>query len=218
MRYVITLALMSTMAAGCAGVGSVYPIYTEKETVFLPELLGSWGTGEKEKDVAVIAQGKGHNAYTVKFRGDNNSLVELDVHLTKIGGKLFADAFVEECGTKEGGGMIMPVHMFAWLISTGPELKISGFNMEWLEGYLAKHPRAVRHLLYGQNGSRHNWIYFTDTTKHVRKFLKKTIKMKEAWVQDDQLVFKKISDSQELPPRPEKKEEAPEAIQGGTAK
>lgn len=204
MRQFLVMLLLGVVPAGCAGVGAVHPIYTEKDTVFLPQLLGTWGTGEKKTDTAVVSKGEG-NGYMVKFWGSNDSLVELDVHLTKIGGKLFADAFVEECGTKENGAMIMPVHMFVWLSSIEPEIKLSSLNMEWMEGYLTKHPCSVRHHMYDKNGDHHNWIYFTDSTKYVRKFLKKALKIKGAFVQDEDLVFKKVSDSQELPPPPEKK-------------
>ncbi len=195
MKHALVALLLGCALAGCSGVGSVHPIYTQEDTVSLSGVLGTWTT-EDQKGVLVISSGP-HGSFTLRFTEDDGSLNTFRVHLTKIGGELFGDLFSLN-GSKDAP-LCMPVHLFAKV-----ELKEGSFrlllpSMEWFDSYLNRRPCAIRHVKLYEKGEQ-GWLYLTDSTKQVRAFIKKCARHPEAFVGD--MTFTKISDSQELPPAP----------------
>ncbi len=118
---------MRRFAAFCAGLllsgcaPSLHPVYTEKDLVFEPALVGTWSAGKPE-DGAWAVEKKGENAYTVRFTG-NGKTGACRGHLVRLGGMLVMDLFPEE-KEYEGLGDLAKVH-------TVPAHTV---NRVWVEG------------------------------------------------------------------------------------
>lgn len=118
MRRLIAVCLV-VLAAGCAP--SLSPVYTEKDLVFEPGLLGTWST-EKPEDGTWMVEQKGGNAYTVRFT-EKGKTGACRGHLVRLGGMLVMDLFPEGA-EYEGLGDLTKVH-------TVPTHTV---NRIWIEG------------------------------------------------------------------------------------
>jgi len=200
MKKVMLLAVLGCALAGCSGVGAVNPIYTKDDTVALSGLAGTW-TLEDKNDKLVIAPGE-YGGFKLRFWDEHGVLNNFSLHLTKIGGNLFADLL--SLDSPKDAPLSMPVHLFSKAELKDGTLKLFNPNVKWFDAYLAKNPCAA-HCIKQYAEGEEGWLYLTDSTKQVRALLRKCAKHPEAFVGD--MVFTKASDSQELPPAPTAKEE-----------
>ncbi len=195
MKQALILVLLGCYMVGCSGVGSVYPIYTPDNMVALSGVLGTWIVKDKE-DLVVISSGE-HGSFKLRFREDDGTLNTFDVHLTRIGGALFADLFSQ--GGSKDAPLSMPVHLFAKVEFAEGALRLFLPNAKWVETRLDQRPSVIHHIKAYAKGEE-GWIYLTDGTRQVRSFLKKCATSPEAFVEDKELTLGKVSDSQDLPP------------------
>lgn len=193
MKEMLVLALVGCALAGCSGVGSVNPIYTQDDTVALSGVLGTWSVKNTEGGV-VISSGE-HGSQELRFREDDGTLKTFDVHLTKIGGALFGDLYARD-GSKDAP-LNMPVHLFAKVEATENTVKLFFPDAKWFDARLNQRPSAIHHIKLYAKGEE-GWMYLTDGTKRVRSFIRSCAKHPEAFV--EKMVLNKVSDSQDLPP------------------
>ena len=84
----LTLALVMT---GCVPVPSLHPLYTEKDTVFEPKLLGTWQGPDAGDGTWTFAKA-GENAYQVILDNEKGEQEEFTAHLVRLKKHLFLDA------------------------------------------------------------------------------------------------------------------------------
>jgi hypothetical protein len=195
MKQVLVLALLGGALAGCSGVGSVHPIYTQDNTVSLSGVLGTWT--EKDANGVVVISSGAHGGFILRFREDDGILKTFDLHLTKIGGALFADVYSGQGGAVGEDLIRMPVHLFAKIEVKKDRLALYFPDPEWFDRHLSERPSAIHHIKEYPKGEK-GWIYLTEKTRKVRAFLKKCVKRPEAFVET--MVLTKVSDSQAPPP------------------
>jgi len=152
----------------------------------------------REREIVLVVAPAAQRAYELKYRETDGVITTVCVHLTKIGNALFADLYRLESEEDADAPSGMSVHLFAKLELGDTTLKLSLPDPEWFDKRLADRPSAMAHLKQ-YAGSSKGWIYLTDSTKHVRSFLKSCLKKPGVLVEVPALF--KVLNTQELPPQ-----------------
>ena len=193
MKHILVSLLLGCALAGCSGVGSVHPICTRDDTLALSGVLGTWSVKDTE-GVVVISSGE-YGSHRLRFRDNDGTENCFDVHLTKIGGALFADLLSQD-GSKDAP-LNMPVHLFSKIEVKEGTIRLFFPDAKWFDAFLSQRPGAIHHIKQYAPGEE-GWIYLTDGNKRVRSFIKSCAKHPEAFV--EKMILTKVSDSQDLPP------------------
>ena len=178
-RIIFTSAALALVSlTGCI-VTSVNPLYTQKDLVFDPALIGDWSEGEG-KDTWAFEQGAGKK-YKLLHTDEKGRIGTFETHLLKLGKYQFLDLHLVDPGEKEewqinelaAVAMIMrPGHLFFKVSQIQPTLQVSPLHEDWLQKLLEKDPRAIQHerIHFGTNDYRN---VLTAGTKDLQKFVLK---------------------------------------------
>jgi hypothetical protein len=177
--FALCLALL---LPGC--VPSVNPLYTSKDLVFDPALVGVWSE-ENDKETWSF-QKAGEKKYLLKHTDDEGQVGEFDAHLLKLGKQLFLDLRVLDPGAKDDDLsmnnwarwtlIIRPGHLFLKVDQISPELQMRVMDPDALEKLLEKNPKAVRHeriRFDPRDDDDKGQIVLTAETKDLQKFILK---------------------------------------------
>jgi hypothetical protein len=166
------LGLVTVMVAifvGC--VPSWNPLFTDKDLIFEPKLVGTW---------------KGDDDETWKFEKDDEKSYKLSysdkqgkatfvAFLLKIKDRQFLNIYLVDDSEQElklnalATMTLVPVHLFLRVDEIGESLKMAACNPEWLDKQLEANPKAVAHL------RQPNRILFTAETKELQAFVLKHV-------------------------------------------
>jgi hypothetical protein len=173
MRYLIfsIVALIMFFVVGCGPALSLHPLYTDKDVIFNPALVGRWGEGGDDN---WIFRQKDDNIYnvTLKFTSSsssNDSLV-LEGRLLQLGNDMFMDVTSKESDVENL--LAIPVHGFLRLSLEGDSLGIAYLDDSWLE----KNSDLIKHEVVDKHG-----ILLTASTKELQDFVLKHAEDKEAF-------------------------------------
>ena len=165
---------------------SLYPLYTDKDLISDPNLLGIWAEKDS-KETWEFIQGE-DKAYKLIYTDDKGKKGEFIAHLMKIDDKLFIDVFPEELDIQQNDmykGHFMPVHSFVYISKMEPNPRVSNLEPKWLEKYLEKNPKAIRHEKID------NGILLTAPPKELQKFVLAHLKTDGAFEQSNDFERKK---------------------------
>src|SRR5262249_17385180 len=73
---------------------------------------------------------------------------EFEAHLFKLKQDYFLDIIATEIGTNVADlttASLIPGHLLLRVPQIEPELKLAGFDFDWLDKYLKEHPKALAH-------------------------------------------------------------------------
>ena len=172
-----TLALL---LPGCVPT-SINPLYTPKDLIFDPALLGVWGEGDSKETWTFERPEKGGDKnYTLKHTDNDGRIGEFDAHLLKLSQQMFLDLHLSDYGGDDNfkGNMlanfamiIRPGHLFLKVDQVGPVLQMRLISLETLETLLKKNPKAVRHerIMWGEEGR----LVLTAKTRELQRFILK---------------------------------------------
>jgi len=159
---------------GCVPL-SLVPYYTEKDLVLEPGLIGSWDSGDGNEEV--IFEEADSNGYAMIDR-DSTGEVHFDVHLFKLGGKLFMDL------SPQGlcGGMnpllevhLIPGHSLLRVDRIEPTLMTASLNDAWMKERMKEDPGALAHVITDDR------LVLTASTEEIQAFLVKHMDDKGAF-------------------------------------
>jgi hypothetical protein len=163
----VTLALVLS-----ACVPSLNPLYTEHDLVFDPALVGHWAENDNAQDTWTFEK-SGDQDYKAIYQ-EKGKTGEFDVHLVKLGERLFLDFYPQDDGIKEMDRNdfyrfhFLPVHTFARVSLSGSTVDMAFLDPDWLKKLLDREPKAIRHERRGEDG-----IILTASTKDLQTFLLK---------------------------------------------
>ena len=161
---------------GC--VPSLHPLYTDKELVFNPALVGTWLDVDDEKDTWTFrkSEEKAYKLIQYQSKGDT---AEFEVHLVQLGEFLFLDTQVE------GPEMInndfyrmhfIPGHIFSRVRLEGDNLSLAMLDPDSLKKMIEEKKADIGHELFGDDG-----IVLTAPTAELQKFMLKSAGDTEAF-------------------------------------
>lgn len=181
MKNIAWSMVFSLLLGLSACVPSLHELYTEKDLVFDPELLGDWVEDKADsKSILTFAKGQGKEYKLAWLQGKDKST--FIAHLVKVDDKLFLDLASDpsvDCQT-----LSVPVHMFMLVSQTAPKLQMRDFDEDWLKVFLTKNPGALKHEVVDKD------IILTTSTKQLQNFLVRHVNTKAAFSQPVQYVRK----------------------------
>jgi hypothetical protein len=181
MKKLLTMAgILAIGAAGCIPT-SIHPLYSEKDLVFEPLLVGVWKEKDESKENWKFEKA-GEKKYRLITTEDDGSTGEFEVHALKLGGLLFLDLSPDGCGVKDTTctgyyqAHLQPMHSFLKITQLDPTtLQISAMDLKWLAGFLKENPQAIRHEKLG--GEKDDpQIILTASTPELQAFVTRHLK------------------------------------------
>ena len=167
MKKLILFGTLLFLAGLSACVPSLPPLFTDKDLVYEPSLLGVWKEDSSTDSWTFErAAGKGYRL-VVKEKGEPR---EFAVHLLKLDGKLFLDFYPEASEVKgiENDFFkmhLVPAHCFAKVTRIESVLEMAFLDPERLEKLLEQKHDALRHEKID------NRIVITDSTAKLQRFV-----------------------------------------------
>lgn len=184
-RLLVFLGLgLSLGMTGCIP-SAVNPFYAEKDLVFDPNLIGTYGEGETESTFIERADSM---VYKISLE-DESGRAAFEGHLFKINDMLFLDLFpdADELTMNETyKEHLIPVHSLYRVEKTEPELILNIFDYDWLTKEMRKQPAPLAHIeVQGR-------IFFTASTEELQAFIIKNLNTPDAW-STDPMVLNRIT-------------------------
>jgi hypothetical protein len=158
-------ALLLAIFAGC--VPSWNPLYTEKDLIFDPQLVGIWKGEEGE---TWKFEKSGDKKYKLIYT-DSQGRAPFAAHLLKINDRQFLDLFLHDSAADDikmnalAKGTIVAVHLFLRVDEIGSSLKMAAVNPSWLEEHLEANPKATPHL------KQEDRVIFTGSPLELQAFV-----------------------------------------------
>ena len=151
----------------CGDVTSLRPLYTDRDLVFDPALVGTWSeeNSKNSKVMWIFTKGdkKEYNFVAVSDGGEREKCI---VHLVKVEGRLFLDLFPKH---PHDSSFSQPLHMIVRVDKIEPTLQISMFDYYWTKEFLHLHPDAIRHVK--EDIDDDPYIILTAKPKELQAFL-----------------------------------------------
>jgi len=159
MKILLTFGI-ALLISGCLQ-PSLHPLFTEKDLVFDPGLIGAW-VGENEKETWIL-QKAGDHTYDLFWEGERDS-AKYEVHLVRLGKFEFLDIYPqvpEMCDD----ALLIRAHMFSIIWRDGDTLRNAMLNPDWLEDMIARKKVNIAHERL------HDRIVLTASAKELQKFI-----------------------------------------------
>lgn len=145
---------------------SLNPVYTEKDLIFDPQLVGLW---KQPKSAATWGFSKGDDkSYELVYTDEAGHSGQFTARLAQIDGMVFLDLFPQEIQNDENAFYkfhLVPIHTIYLVRKTKPALELAAIDYHWLEDFLAKHPDGIAHATF--NGRK----LITASTADLQAFL-----------------------------------------------
>src|SRR4026208_1366309 len=138
--------LFGLILAGC--VPSWNPLYTEKDLVFDPLLVGRWipvNAQEGSPEAWAFTKG-GERLYQLQQTDEEGRKASFEVRLVKLKEHRFLDSYLIKVEGDEmklnawAGFSLVPAHLILRVEQIEPALKIAAMNPEWMKKFVKQHP------------------------------------------------------------------------------
>ncbi len=174
MRSVKIMILLGVAIFLCGCVPSLHPLFTDKDLVFDPALVGTW-VDEDGKDTWKFRK-SGESAYELVYT-ENEEPAKFQAHLLKLGDFLFLDIFPEDPGMKNGvyKGLLIPAHGFSRVWIEGDSVRLAYLDPDWLKQMIDKKHVKIDHDFIDKT------IILTAQTKKLQNFALKYAEDAEAF-------------------------------------
>ncbi len=190
-RNLFVITALAFFLSGCL-VLSFYPFYTEKDLFENDILTGKWIDEDslvwnfthpviKTNNLEAINK----KTYYLNLTDYDLKITSYNVNLFKLGNTYFLDFYIEKIENQTPASsksdvtwwslQLLPVHTIAKLNIEDDTLKISWFDIAWLEDQLKEKKIKIRHEKNGEN------ILLTAKTKDLQKMIMKYAESEEAF-------------------------------------
>ena len=182
MKYVAWSIVVSLLLGLSGCVPSLHELYSEKDLIFEPRLLGEWVEAKPDSKSTLIFTKSGDKEYKM-VSTDQADKFSFVAHLVKLGDKLFLDISGDssvDCHT-----LALPVHMFFLVSQFEPTLRMRDFSDDWLKEYLKGNPAALKHDIVDKD------LVVTASTTELQRFVLGHLNTKGAFAEAVDYVRKK---------------------------
>jgi len=181
---IIVISVIALFMVNCL-VTSIHPLYTEKDLVFKPELLGTW-----ENDELWTFEKMGKNAYelTIKESSESEGIKEreergiYEAHLVKLEWFLFLDLYPDERKIEEYEDEIhlVPVHSIWRIWIEKDVMRLAWLANDWLEEMIDGNKVEIAHVRLEDR------VVLTAPTKELQKLVLKYAEDTDAFPEPDE--------------------------------
>ena len=188
-KHLLLLATVATLIlAGCF-VPSVNPLYTEKDLIFDPALVGIWGEAGSEQRQNFAREGGKAYIWTSQ---DKESTNVFRAHLMQLGEHRFLDAVLvrtsdEWKGVGRASVVVRPAHLFFKVELQKTSLRVRALSTEWLDKILEENPKAIAHERIHEPDMRdeERRVMLTASTAELQTFILKSVGEAKAFTEGD---------------------------------
>lgn len=166
MKKLIILSGLIILFSSC--VPSLYPLYTDKDLIFEPSLLGRWDLKNKEAGITwSFHKSKDRKYKLIIDYIENDSTSQFEVHLVKIGKYLFLDLYPIKSEKNRGfyNSHFIPVHTFSKIMLDKDILTIEMLNPAVMERMIIDKKINISHERLDKE------IILTASTKELQRFV-----------------------------------------------
>ena len=184
--------------AGCLPT-SINPLYTDKDLVFDPALVGVWSDKDDSKETWTFEKA-GEKSYKFVYAESDGKVGQFDTRLLKIGDARFLDFFPDESGIAEMNRSdfykmhLIRTHSLLRVSQIEPTLQMTPLDLKWLREFLGKNPHTIRHEKIGDGDDAQ--IVLTASTPELQKFVLAHLKTEGAFGEPINLKRQAASKSQ----------------------
>ena len=145
------VALVALLLGGCV-VQSIHPLFTEKDYIPAPRLVGAWiqqdEDGKVQGDWQFEEKGP---AYKLTHTDEKGRSATFRVAAGKIGTNVFLDLSLDDPSPAHqlndlAAVHLIPAHVFVKLVETRDHLALMAMDLDWLTKHLEQNPQAVAHV------------------------------------------------------------------------
>ena len=161
----ISLVCFLLISTGC--VTSLYPLYTEDEVIFDPNLLGFWVSKDSAESWEITKTGK--KQYDILYTDEEGKTGAFTAHFLKFGGHTFLDLTPVKPSLSQNDfyqSQFLTTHTFLLVSETTRGYQISYLEPKWLEELLARDPKLIRHERVSGE------ILLTASPEELQKFIR----------------------------------------------
>jgi hypothetical protein len=154
--------------SGCI-VASLNPLYTDKDLVSDPAIVGTWGDNEKNT-FTFVEDGK--NKYECTITSDSIAN-NFEAHLVQLGKNRFLDLYPKDLDEKQNAINLyyrlhmVPVHSFSQIWFKNDQLYVSLLNLDWMKKQIEQNKIKIPY--HESDGI----IVLTGPTKEIQNFILK---------------------------------------------
>lgn len=161
---------ISALLLGCP-VRSLQPLFSEKQLVFNPDLIGKWVDGEDvyafrkadDNEYEILLTEQKTNDSTRKTEATPDTVTYIG-RLGRLGGNWFLDTYPAR---ESGDFHMLPTHVISKMWFDGDALKIASLEGDWLEKAVKAGRVSVQHAF--SNGD----MILTGSTKELQEVVQK---------------------------------------------
>jgi hypothetical protein len=172
MRCAASSVILFLLLSLSACVPSLHALYTDKDVIFEPSLLGEWIDAKRDSKSTLTFTKVDDKAYKLVSADEEETLTFI-AHLVKLGDKLFLDAKGDS--SVDDHTSALPVHMFFFVPQTAPTLRMRAIDPGWLKGFIEKNPAAIRHEIVDKD------VVLTASTKELQSFVLRHLNTRAAF-------------------------------------
>ena len=172
-RMLILVVTLGWCAAGCLPVPSLYPLVGEGQGITVPGIVGQWG----DSTTSVRFEQGRDPRYTMTLADSSDTTFRCTVLFTRLGGRLFADALIDDSDLPGGSRqpMLWPMHLIYRVDLAGDSLLLAFLDDEWVDKAIARHDISVRHERPGGT------TILTEQTRGLQAMIRKVANVKAAF-------------------------------------
>lgn len=164
LKIAALLAILSIVASGC--ITSVHPLFTKRDLVFRPELIGSWK--DKSGEIMKFSE-KDSSYYSIRYISKEDT-TQLIGRLGKLGDHYYLDITIDPNDKKINdvvGMYIFPVHIFFKVSLKHDQLVMNSFafSSNWLEKLIKEKRIRIKHEVENEQ------VLLTASTEDLQKFV-----------------------------------------------
>lgn len=162
--------LLLCLLAACGPVLSIHPLYTDRDVVFDPGLVGIW-FDPGSSDAPVVFERGPDNSYRVITHLDKDTSADqiFEAHLVKLNGHLFLDAEQTKnriAGKEEDMGIAIPAHLLGRVSIEGDALNLDLLDEDWIKDQLKAGKISIAH-----EDNDDGDVVLTASTAELQKFV-----------------------------------------------
>lgn len=157
--------ILAALAGGC--VPSLNPLYTEKDLVFEPGLVGTWAG---DKDTTWTFEKRGGKSYRLTYT-EKGVPARFEAHLVRLGGSLFLDTYPDGSEMPRNNfyrAHFIPAHFISKVELAGNELNLVLLNPDWMNKGIREKKLSIRHEPLGKDR-----LLLTASTAELQTFVRK---------------------------------------------
>jgi hypothetical protein len=184
-KMLFGLGLLALLFGGCV-VQSIQPLFTEKDYIDYPALVGTWKQQDQDKEVGVWVFSKDDRRYKLTHTDEEGQRATFNVVAGKIGSDVFLNFLLDDVEPPNSlndfaAVSLIPAHAFAKVVKTNETLVLVAMDYEWLQKHLEANPKAVAHVIQGDRpiltASTEDLKMFVAKYAHDEKIFKNQIQL-----------------------------------------